>query len=49
VRVVLGEIDRQIRDINRRGAAGPPSSVAPLDIEAEVERWRRARGIMGPE
>jgi Domain of unknown function (DUF1992) len=49
VRMVLGEIDRQIRDMNRFGAAGPPSTLSPLDIDAEVERWRRERGIMDSE
>jgi hypothetical protein len=33
----------RIRDINRRGAEGPPSTVMVLDVEAEVERWRSIR------
>jgi len=33
--------EQQIRDINRRGAEGPPSTVMVLDPDAEVERWRR--------
>ena len=37
----LDDINVRIRDINRRGAEGPPSTVMVLDPEAEVERWRR--------
>ena len=40
VRRIIGEINQRIRDVNRRGADGPPSSVVPLDTEAVVERWR---------
>jgi hypothetical protein len=40
VRRIIGDINQRIRDVNRRGAEGPPSSVVPLDEEAVVERWR---------
>jgi hypothetical protein len=40
VRRIVEDINVRIRDINRRGAEGPPSSVMPLDVEAEVARWR---------
>jgi hypothetical protein len=40
VRRIVEDINVRIRDINRRGAEGPPSSVMPLDIDAEVARWR---------
>ncbi len=40
VRRIVGDINQRIRDVNRRGAEGPPSSVVPLDEEAVVERWR---------
>jgi hypothetical protein len=41
VRRILDEINDKIRDINRRGAEGPPSSMMPLDVDAELERWRQ--------
>lgn len=44
VRRIIDDINLRIRDINRRGAEGPPSSVMVLDPEAEVARWRTARG-----
>ena len=37
--------DARIRDINRRGAEGPPSTVMVLDVEAEVARWRARRQV----
>ena len=44
VRRIIGEINPRIRDINRRGAPGPPSSVMPLDEEAVVAQWRERHG-----
>ena len=49
VRAILADINAKIRDINRRGAAGPPSTQMPLDEEAEVARWRAARAAISPE
>lgn len=43
VRRILAEINERIRDVNRRGAEGPPSTLMPLDVEAEVAKWRAAR------
>jgi hypothetical protein len=40
VRVIVAEINTQIRDLNRLGAEGPPSTLLPLDVEAVVECWR---------
>ena len=40
VRRIIDDINTRIRDINRRGAEGPPSTVMVLDVEAEVARWR---------
>ena len=40
VRRIVDDINVRIRDINRRGAEGPPSSVMTLDVEAEIARWR---------
>jgi len=39
VRRIVDDINVRIRDINRRGAEGPPSTVMPLDPEVEVARW----------
>ena len=43
VRRIVADINERIRDINRRGAEGPPSTVMVLDVEAEVARWRGLR------
>lgn len=43
VRGIIADINGKIRDVNRRGAEGPPSTVMPLDEEATVARWREAR------
>ena len=42
VRRILADINERIRDVNRRGAEGPPSTVMPLDVEAEVAKWHAA-------
>ena len=49
VRAILADINAKIRDINRRGAAGPPSTLMPLDEEAVVARWRAARSAGSAE
>ena len=43
VRRIIADINERIRDVNRRGAEGPPSTVMPLDVEGEVVKWRAAR------
>lgn len=45
VRRIIDDINQRIRDINRRGAEGPPSTVMVLDPEAELVRWRAARAM----
>ena len=40
VRRIVADINERIRDVNRRGAEGPPSSVMPLDVDAVVAKWR---------
>jgi Domain of unknown function (DUF1992) len=40
VRRIVADINERIRDVNRRGADGPPSTVMPLDEEAVLVRWR---------
>ena len=43
VRRIVAEINQRIRDVNRRGAEGPPSTVMPLDEEAVVAQWHASR------
>ncbi len=43
VRERLEELNAQIRKVNRTTIAGPPTSLAPVDVEAVVARWRAAR------
>ncbi len=43
VRGIIDDINAKIRDVNRRGAEGPPSTVMPLDVEATVAKWRESR------
>lgn len=43
VRRILAGINGRIRALNSRPASGPPSDVAPIDIEAVVRDWRRRR------
>lgn len=44
VREKLLALDARIRKINRTTVAGPPTSLAPLDVEALVAHWRAQRG-----
>ncbi len=44
VRERLGELNAKIRRINRTTVSGPPTTLAPLDVEAVVARWRAGRG-----
>ena len=37
---IVADINQRIRDVNRRGADGPPSTVMPLDEHAVLDRWR---------
>ncbi len=39
----LEALDARIRKLNRTAAEGPPTDVAPLDVEACVARWRARR------
>jgi Domain of unknown function (DUF1992) len=42
-RRIVDDINERIRDVNRRGAEGPPSSVMPLDVDAVLAKWRAQR------
>jgi hypothetical protein len=43
VRAILADINRRIARVNATAITGPPSSVATLDVEEVVSRWRAAR------
>jgi Domain of unknown function (DUF1992) len=43
VRARLQELNARIRKLNATSVSGPPTTVAPLDVEAVVRRWRAAR------
>ena len=47
VRRIVADINQRIRDVNRRGADGPPSTVMPLDEDAVLDRWRTRRSARG--
>ena len=42
VRALLESVDAEIRRVNRTTTAGPPTTQAPLDVEALVAAWRRS-------
>jgi hypothetical protein len=44
VRERLEALNARIRKLNRTHVAGPPTTLAPLDVEAAVARWRAGRG-----
>ncbi len=43
VRERLEGLNARIRKLNATHVAGPPTTLAPLDVEAVVLRWRAAR------
>ena len=43
VRQRLEALDARIRKVNRSVTSGPPTSLAPLDVDALVALWRAAR------
>ena len=43
VRERLEELNGRIRKINRTTVAGPPTTLAPVDVEAVLVRWRAGR------
>jgi hypothetical protein len=44
VRDIVARINERVRWVNSRPVDGPPSTVAPLDADAEVAAWRECRG-----
>jgi hypothetical protein len=43
VRARLESLNERIRQVNRTATGGPPTTLAPLDVEAVLARWRAAR------
>ena len=43
VRKAVDELNVRIRDINRKGTMGPPSTLMPLNVDRVLERWRQSR------
>lgn len=43
VRAQLEDLNARIRELNRKAHSGPPSTLAPLDVEDAVTRWHSAR------
>jgi hypothetical protein len=43
VRERLEALNARIRKVNRTTVAGPPTTLAPLDVEEAVRRWRARR------
>jgi hypothetical protein len=41
VRGIIGEINEQIRRLNRSNVEGPPTTLMPFDVDEVVERWRQ--------
>lgn len=44
VREALERLNARIRKLNATHVSGPPTTLAPLDVEAAVRRWRAGRG-----
>jgi hypothetical protein len=41
VRQIIGEINEEIRQLNRTSVQGPPTTLMPFDVEDVVQAWRR--------
>ena len=48
LREAVEALNADIRRVNRMATEGPPTSQAPLDVEALVGAWRAARGSGAP-
>jgi hypothetical protein len=44
VRDRLEELNARIRKLNRTHVSGPPTTLAPVDLDAVIARWRASRG-----
>lgn len=48
VRRLVAGINERVRWLNSRPVSGPPSTVAPLDVESEVAAWQAAHPQPAP-
>ena len=48
VRARVAALNAEIARVNATAAAGPPTRLAPLDVEAIVEQWRRRSADASP-
>jgi len=48
VRKSIAALNARIAQVNRRASVGPPSTVAPLDVDSIVDRWRNGRPQTDP-
>ena len=48
VRTRVAALNAEIARLNATAAAGPPTRLAPLDVEAIVEQWRRRSADASP-
>ena len=43
VKRLVERINRKIADVNSKATSGPPSDIAPLDLDDVLARWRENR------
>lgn len=48
VRRTIEEVNEEIRRLNRTSIQGPPTTLAPFDVEDVVARWRRRPAVDPP-
>jgi hypothetical protein len=48
VRRIIEEVNEEIRRLNRTSSSGPPTTLAPFDVEDVVARWRRRPDVDPP-
>jgi hypothetical protein len=39
----VANLNHRIREVNRTTVSGPPTTVAPFDVDGVVETWRARR------
>ena len=47
-RRIVETVNEQIREANRKGIAGPPVMLRPIDVDAVLEEWRRKQRPLRP-
>lgn len=49
VRTIIGNLNVEIRKLNRMAASGPPMTLMPFDVDDVVARWRSRRAEAGED